>query len=149
MGSYISVDLECPVCTTPFRAIRDNVLSGNTKSCGCRNKEQCRQIGLKRDHKIVHGQYNSKEYKSWEGMWSRCTNPKATGYKNYGGRGITVDPDWKSFSNFFRDMGKKPDGTSIDRVNNDGNYEFWNCRWATRKQQNNNTRRNTNVKTNS
>jgi hypothetical protein len=73
-------------------------------------------------------------------MWQRCTNPNHKGYKNYGGRGITVCERWDSFKNFYADMGEAPEGRSLDRINNDGNYEPSNCRWATRKEQAQNSR---------
>jgi hypothetical protein len=76
-------------------------------------------------------------------MWSRCTNPNQEGYKDYGGRGITVCDRWSSFENFIEDMGVRPDGTfEIDRENNDLGYFPGNCRWTTRKVNCRNTRKN-------
>jgi hypothetical protein len=74
-------------------------------------------------------------YNTWMTMKARCTQPRHVGFKNYGGRGITYCPEWEAFEGFFADMGVRPEGTSLDRINNDGNYEPGNCRWATSKEQ--------------
>jgi len=74
------------------------------------------------------------EYRVWAGMWTRCTNEKESCFKYYGGRGIKVCDRWKSFENFYLDMGPRPEGFEIDRRNNDGNYEPENCRWVSKKQ---------------
>lgn len=109
---------------------------GRVSSCGCLTIEALKKANT------IHGLRNSKTYKAWLRMMSRCYNPLDSSYKNYGGRGITVCPKWKnSMLKFYRYMGERPSGMSLDRIDNDGNYEPKNVRWATRKQQNNNTRR--------
>lgn len=86
------------------------------------------------------GRAGTSTYYIWAAMIQRCTNPKNRDYKNYGARGITVCDRWRDFTNFLADMGEKPDGLSIDRIDNDGNYEPGNCRWATPAQQASNKR---------
>ncbi len=80
-------------------------------------------------------------YRSWNSMRSRCLNPKRNCYHRYGGDGITVCDRWALFANFLADMGERPEGTTLDRINNAGNYEPGNCRWATPKQQRSNMRK--------
>lgn len=88
-----------------------------------------------------HGMTKTPEYRAWASMRQRCANPKSARYDNYGGRGISVCDRWQSFEAFFADMGPRPTSEhSIDRIDNDGNYEPGNCHWATRSEQQQNKR---------
>ena len=89
-----------------------------------------------------HARYHnhSPTYKVWAGMKKRCSTPSMTAYKYYGGRGICVCESWQKFDNFLADMGEKPEGMSLDRIDQDGNYEPLNCRWASKETQMRNRR---------
>jgi hypothetical protein len=111
----------------------DGLTSGDTTSCGCYSREQS----------TTHGMRNTLVYRKWIALNSRCNNPKNASYSDYGERGITVCDRWSKFENFLEDMGLPPSAKhQIDRVDNEGNYEPSNCRWATPKQNSNNKRNN-------
>jgi len=104
--------------------------SGAVRSCGCGRKA------------LKHGLARSSEYRIWTGMRQRCENSNHPEYKNYGGRGISVSPEWLSFTVFYEDMGPRPSAKhELDRIDNNGNYQKGNVRWATRTQQCANTRK--------
>ncbi len=121
---------------------------GLTKSCGCLRAEESSKNpkGYKHGH-APKGNF-SKEYRTWHGMLQRCCNKNGKVYKNYGGRGIKVCKRWlSSFENFYSDMGDAPTKFhSLDRINNERGYSAKNCRWATAKEQSNNTRVNLSIR---
>jgi hypothetical protein len=90
----------------------------------------------------THGQSGTPQYQAWFGMINRCSNPDCAAYPRYGGRGIVVCDRWLKYENFFFDMGPRPEGKSLERKNNDGNYEPDNCKWATAQEQSENKRNN-------
>lgn len=113
--------------------------AGDTTSCGCSCIERCAAMTTKR---TTHGKTKTIEYKIWSSMKARCNNAKTKVYADYGGRGITVCPEWlNSFETFYSDMGPRPSKDySLDRKDNDKGYYKENCKWATRVEQQNNTR---------
>lgn len=95
-----------------------------------------------------HGMAGTPTYRAWWAILGRCLNPRDSRYPNYGGRGITVCDHWLIFQNFYADMREKPDGKSIERINNDNGYKPGNCRWATQREQMLNTRRTSKITVN-
>lgn len=120
-------------CGTRKIVLIGNLRSGGTQSCGCMRIEKAERVRHGHTSK-GHGR-QTPTYGSWHAMNSRCRNPKATGYERYGGIGVTICDRWLVFETFLADMGERPEGTTLDRIDNDGNYEPGNCRWATYKQQ--------------
>ena len=121
------------------------VKTGHTRSCGCFRNEKAAQRWAKNVYGIKHGGCHTEAYKSWEKMKARCENKSQYGYESYGGRGIVVCDRWQSFALFFEDMGERPAGMSIDRIDVNGNYEPGNCKWSTVKEQSRNKRNNRNL----
>ena len=126
-------------CGTSIIARGSNLMNGHTQSCGCLKKERTIETS------VIHGKSHTKIHNLWKNMKQRCSNPDNHKYKNYGGRGIKVCDEWnKDFQNFYDYVSQLPhygeQGYSLDRIDNDGNYEPGNVKWSTSTEQSRNRR---------
>lgn len=128
-------------CGNTVTVREDHLKSAITNSCGCFRLDRLREVI------VTHGKMSTKSYGTWEGMLQRCNNQNSSSYSEYGGRDITICEDWlgvNGFENFYRDMGERPEGMSLDRIDVNGNYCKDNCRWATPSVQGFNQRKSSN-----
>lgn len=123
-------------CGTIKSVMYTYIKTGRSKSCGCIQRNNFKTMS------VTHNKRNTTEYRIWCNMKTRCTNPNFKQWKDYGGRGITICKEWlESFEQFYKDMGKKPDGKTIDRIDNNKGYEPSNCKWSTYLEQAQNRKR--------
>lgn len=116
----------CAACGRKNNVRANSLKNGSATSCGC---GQLKAV-------TTHGMTGTPTFRSWGSMKQRCLNPKAPDFYRYGARGIKISPEWvDSFENFLADMGKRPPGKSLDRIDVNGDYVLSNCRWATKRQQ--------------
>lgn len=128
---YERILVTCTKCENVFETSTNRIATGRGKFCS----KSCSTSSQHKKHGHAKRGNSSKTYSSWMSMRQRCGNPQHHAYPQYGGKGITVSLDWCSFDTFLADMGERPKGTSIDRIDSTLGYFKNNCRWATRSEQ--------------
>lgn len=118
-------------CGVRCKVAISSLLSGRTQACGCLQRERTSEVS--RTH--GHARPQTRTYRIWSGMKTRCLNPRSKHYKNYGARGVGICLRWMAFANFLADMGECPPGLTIERKNNNKGYYKRNCKWATISEQ--------------
>jgi hypothetical protein len=130
LGKFVKAVCDCGKVKEYHRS---NLLAGYSASCGCLRNESVSQANFKHGHSR-NGVSKTPTYRSWQAMLARCRNPLRDHADRYSQRGITYDPSWKFFENFLKDMGERPEGLELDRIDNNSGYSKENCRWTTHRE---------------